>query len=59
MENLKQEIEQKRREMEKLAVEKGFLAPEVLHISRELDQLIIQFIKEQTGINAVYDIIAP
>ncbi|MFB5763983.1 Spo0E family sporulation regulatory protein-aspartic acid phosphatase [Paenibacillus medicaginis] len=43
MEKLKQEIELKRCEMEILAVEKGFLAPEVLQISQELDQLINQF----------------
>ncbi|MFB5677464.1 Spo0E family sporulation regulatory protein-aspartic acid phosphatase [Paenibacillus terreus] len=43
MENLKQEIEQKRRELVMLADEKGFLAPEVLQKSQELDQLLVQF----------------
>lgn len=39
------EIEQKRREMEDLSLEKGLGAPEVLKVSEELDQLLNQYLK--------------
>lgn len=38
-------IEQKRREMEVLTLEKGLGAPEVLKVSEELDQLLNQYQK--------------
>lgn len=39
------EIEQKRREMEDLALEKGLGASEVLKVSEEFDQLLNQYLK--------------